>query len=83
MRKPLDSSSDDVERSHELFGKHRRWDRQVATAQLPQHQVGVWKVTVIDAACHYAAWVVACHCPDLNLERNRAAAQDDTAQELE
>jgi len=50
---------------------------------LPKHQVGVWKVAVVDAARHYAAWVVACHCSDLNLERDRAAAQDDTAQELE
>jgi len=77
------SSSHDLERSDELFGKHRRWDRKVTTAQLAKHQVSVWNVAVIDAACHYSGLAIARHRSNLNLEGNRAAAQDDATQELE
>jgi hypothetical protein len=77
------SSPNDVERSHELFGKYRRWDRKVTAAQLPKHQVSVWDITVIDAACHYSGLAIARHRSDLNLEGNRSAAQDDATQELE
>jgi len=61
----------------------REWDGKVTAAQLPKHQVSVWDITVIDAACHYSGLAIARHRSDLNLEGNRSAAQDDATQELE
>ena len=66
----------------ELFGEFRRRHREIASAQLTEHEIGAWHVAVVDVARDQALLLVI-ERADLDLERDHLVAPHEVAQEFE